>query len=65
MKTIQLVCIGLLYLFYVITMVVFGFSAKKKNPEERNKLQYPLIVITSYFQILLLFYIAIKLAVAL
>jgi hypothetical protein len=46
-------------------MVVFGFSAKKKNPEERNKLQYPLIVITSYFQILLLFYIAIKLAVAL
>lgn len=65
MKTIQLVCLGLMYLLYVITMFLFGLSFKKKNSEERSRMQTSLIVMTSFFQVLLLFYIAVKLAVGL
>ena len=31
MKTFRLVCLGVLYLLYVITMFLFGLSSKKKN----------------------------------
>ena len=65
MKTIQLVCLGLMYLLYVITMFLFGLSSKKKNSDERSRMQTSLILMTSFFQVLLLFYIAIKLAVGL
>ena len=65
MKTIQLVCLGLMYLLYVITIFLFGLSFKKKNSEERSRMQTSLIVMTSFFQVLLLFYIAVKLAVGL
>lgn len=65
MKTFQLVCLGGLYLLYVITMFLFGLSFKKKNSEERSRMQTSLIVMTSFFQVLLLFYIAVKLAVGL
>ncbi len=65
MKTIQLVCLGLMYLLYVITMFLFCLSFKKKNSEERSRMQTSLIVMTSFFQVLLLFYIAVKLAVGL
>ncbi len=65
MKTIQLVCLGGLYLLYVITMFLFGLSFKKKNSEERSRMQTSLIVMTSFFQVLLLFYIAVTLAVGL
>ena len=65
MKTIQLVCLGLMYLLYVITMFVFCLSVKKKNSDERSRMQTSLIVMTSFFQVLLLFYIAVKLAVGL
>ena len=65
MKTIQLVCLGLMYLLYVITMFLFGLSSKKKNSDERSRIQTSLIVMTSFFQVLLLFYIAVKVAVGL
>ncbi len=65
MKTIQLVCLGGLYLLYVITMFLFGLSFKKKNSEEQSRMQTSLIVMTSFFQVLLLFYIAVTLAVGL
>ena len=65
MKTIQLVCLGLMYLLYVITIFLFGLSFKKKNSEERSRMQTSLIVMTSFFQVLLLFYIAVTLAVGL
>ena len=65
MKTIQLVCLGLMYLLYVITMFLFGLSSKKKNSDERSRIQTSLIVMTSFFQVLLLFYIAVTLAVGL
>ena len=65
MKTIQLVCLGLMYLLYVITIFLFGLSFKKKNSEERSRMQTSLIVMTSFFQVLLLFYIAVNLAVGL
>jgi hypothetical protein len=65
MKTFQLVCLGGLYLLYVITMFLFGLSFKKKNSEEQSRMQTSLIVMTSFFQVLLLFYIAVKLAVGL
>lgn len=65
MKTIQLVCLGLMYLLYVITIFLFGLSFKKKNSEEQSRMQTSLIVMTSFFQVLLLFYIAVKLAVGL
>ena len=65
MKTIPLVCLGGLYLLYVITMFLFGLSFKKKNSEEQSRMQTSLIVMTSFFQVLLLFYIAVKLAVGL
>lgn len=65
MKIFQLVCLGGLYLLYVITMFLFGLSFKKKNSEERSRMQTSLIVMTSFFQVLLLFYIAVKLAVGL
>ena len=65
MKTIQLVCLGLMYLLYVITMFLFGLSFKKKNSEEQSRMQTSLIVMTSFFQVLLLFYIAVTLAVGL
>lgn len=62
---IQLVCLGGLYLLYVITMFLFGLSFKKKNSEEQSRMQTSLIVMTSFFQVLLLFYIAVNLAVGL
>ena len=65
MKTFQLVCLGLMYLLYVITIFLFGLSFKKKNSEEQSRMQTSLIVMTSFFQVLLLFYIAVKLAVGL
>ena len=65
MKTIQLVCLGGLYLLYVITIFLFNLSFKKKNSEERSRMQTSLIVMTSFFQVLLLFYIAVNLAVGL
>lgn len=65
MKIFQLVCLGLMYLLYVITIFLFGLSFKKKNSEERSRMQTSLIVMTSFFQVLLLFYIAVKLAVGL
>ena len=65
MKTIQLVCLGLMYLLYVITIFLFGLSFKKKNSEERSRMQTSLIVMTSFFQVLLLFYIAVKVSVGL
>lgn len=65
MKTFQLVCLGVLYLLYVITMFLFCLSFKNKNSEERSRMQTSLIVMTSFFQVLLLFYIAVKLAVGL
>lgn len=65
MKIFQLVCLGGLYLLYVITMFLFGLSFKKKNSEEQSRMQTSLIVMTSFFQVLLLFYIAVKLAVGL
>lgn len=65
MKTIPLVCLGGLYLLYVITMFLFGLSFKKKNSEEQSRMQTSLIVMTSFFQVLLLFYIAVTLAVGL
>lgn len=65
MKTIQLVCLGLMYLLYVITIFLFGLSFKKKNSEEQSRMQTSLIVMTSFFQVLLLFYIAVTLAVGL
>lgn len=65
MKTFQLVCLGLMYLLYVITIFLFGLSFKKKNSEERSRMQTSLIVMTSFFQVLLLFYIAVKVAVGL
>ena len=65
MKTIQLVCLGGLYLLYVITIFLFNLSFKKKNSEERSRMQTSLIVMTSFFQFLLLFYIAVNLAVGL
>ena len=65
MKIFQLVCLGGLYLLYVITIFLFGLSFKKKNSEERSRMQTSLIVMTSFFQVLLLFYIAVKLAVGL
>ena len=65
MKTFQLGCLGGLYLLYVITMFLFGLSFKKKNSEERSRMQTSLIVMTSFFQVLLLFYIAVNLAVGL
>ena len=65
MKTIQLVCLGLMYLLYVITMFLFGLSFKKKNSEEQSRMQTSLIVMTSFFQVLLLFYIAVKVSVGL
>ena len=65
MKIFQLVCLGGLYLLYVITMFLFGLSFKKKNSEEQSRMQTSLIVMTSFFQVLLLFYIAVTLAVGL
>jgi len=65
MKIFQLVCLGLMYLLYVITIFLFGLSFKKKNSEEQSRMQTSLIVMTSFFQVLLLFYIAVKLAVGL
>ena len=65
MKIFQLVCLGGLYLLYVITMFLFCLSLKKKNSEERIRMQSSLIVMTSFFQVLLLFYIVVKLAVGL
>lgn len=65
MKIFQLVCLGGLYLLYVITMFLFSLSFKKKNSEERSRMQTSLIVMTSFFQVLLLFYIAVKVAVGL
>lgn len=65
MKTFQLVCLGGLYLLYVITMFLFGLSFKKKNSEEQSRMQTSLIVMTSFFQVLLLFYIAVTVAVGL
>lgn len=65
MKIFQLVCLGGLYLLYVITMFLFGLSFKKKNSEEQSRMQTSLIVMTSFFQVLLLFYIAVNLAVGL
>ena len=65
MKTIQLVCLGLMYLLYVITIFLFGLSFKKKNSEEQSRMQTSLIVMTSFFQVLLLFYIAVKVSVGL
>ena len=62
MKIFQLVCLGLMYLLYVITIFLFGLSFKKKNSEEQSRMQTSLIVMTSFFQLLLLFYIAEKLA---
>ena len=65
MKIFQLVCLGLMYLLYVITIFLFGLSFKKKNSEEQSRMQTSLIVMTSFFQVLLLFYIAVNLAVGL
>jgi hypothetical protein len=65
MKIFQLGCLGLMYLLYVITIFLFGLSFKKKNSEEQSRMQTSLIVMTSFFQVLLLFYIAVKLAVGL
>ena len=65
MKIFQLVCLGLMYLLYVITIFLFGLSFKKKNSEEQSRMQTSLIVMISFFQVLLLFYIAVKLAVGL
>lgn len=65
MKIFQLVCLGLMYLLYVIIIFLFGLSFKKKNSEEQSRMQTSLIVMTSFFQVLLLFYIAVKLAVGL
>lgn len=65
MKIFQLVCLGGLYLLYVITMFLFGLSFKKKNSEEQSRMQTSLIVMTSFFQVLLLFYIAVNLTVGL
>ena len=65
MKIFQLVCLGGLYLLYVITMFLFGLSFKKKNSEEQSRMQTSLIVMTSFFQVLLLFYIAVNIAVGL
>ena len=65
MKIFQLVCLGLMYLLYVITIFLFGLSFKKKNSEERSRMQTSLIVMTSFFQVLLLFYIAVTVAVGL
>ena len=65
MKNFQLVCLGGLYLLYVITIFLFGLSFKKKNSEERSRMQTSLIVMTSFFQVLLLFYIAVNVAVGL
>ena len=65
MKIFQLVCLGLMYLLYVITIFLFGLSFKKKNSEEQSRMQTSLIVMTSFFQVLLLFYIAVKVAVGL
>lgn len=65
MKIFQLVCLGGLYLLYVITIFLFGLSFKKKNSEEQSRMQTSLIVMTSFFQVLLLFYIAVNLAVGL
>lgn len=65
MKIFQLVCLGGLYLLYVITMFLFGLSFKKKNSEEQSRMQTSLIVMTSFFQVLLLFYIAVTVAVGL
>jgi hypothetical protein len=65
MKIFQLGCLGGLYLLYVITIFLFGLSFKKKNSEEQSRMQTSLIVMTSFFQVLLLFYIAVKLAVGL
>ena len=65
MKIFQLVCLGLMYLLYVITIFLFGLSFKKKNSEEQSRMQTSLIVMTSFFQVLLLFYIAVTLAVGL
>ena len=65
MKIFQLVCLGGLYLLYVITIFLFGLSFKKKNSEERSRMQTSLIVMTSFFQVLLLFYIAVNVAVGL
>jgi len=61
MKTFQLVCLGVLYLLYVVTIFLFGLSSKKKNSEERIRMQSSLIVMTSFFQVLLLFYVAVNL----
>ncbi len=65
MKTFRLVCLGVLYLFYVVTIFLFGLSSKKKNSEERIRMQSSLIVMTSFFQVLLLFYVAVNLTVGL
>ena len=65
MKIFQLGCLGGLYLLYVITIFLFGLSFKKKNSEEQSRMQTSLIVMTSFFQVLLLFYIAVKVAVGL
>lgn len=65
MKIFQLGCLGGSYLLYVITMFLFCLSFKKKNSEERSRMQTSLIVMTSFFQVLLLFYVAVKLAVGL
>ena len=65
MKIFQLVCLGGLYLLYVITIFLFNLSFKKKNSEEQSRMQTSLIVMTSFFQVLLLFYIAVTLAVGL
>lgn len=65
MKISQLGCLGGSYLLYVITMFLFCLSFKKKNSEERIRIQFSLIVMTSFFQVLLLFYIAVKVAVGL
>lgn len=65
MKIFQLGCLGGLYLLYVITMFLFCLSFKNKNSEGRSRMQTSLIVMTSFFQVLLLFYIAVKLAVGL
>ena len=65
MKIFQLVCLGVLYLLYVITIFLFNLSFKKKNSEERSRMQTSLIVMTSFFQVLLLFYVAVNLTVGL
>ena len=65
MKIFQLGCLGGLYLLYVITIFLFGLSFKKKNSEEQSRMQTSLIVMTSFFQVLLLFYIAVNVAVGL